>query len=199
MKRRVLFSFLIIAMAMAAITGGTLAWFTAEADVESTFQAGTVILGEIDVDYNDGIDNWNPGDEEDLEYKITYTGSKNAFLRVKFDGAWTGGDDAADEADPVEITLHLESADDWDLDESTGYFYYIGEIVADESTPPQEVIKITLDFVGANAGNEFQGATYTLTATFEAIQSSNDAEVDAWGVEWDTETSPSEWDFTSQD
>ena len=188
MKRRVLFSFLIIAMAMAAITGGTLAWFTAEAEVENTFTAGTVALGDIVVDYTNTITNWNPGDEEDLKYTITNTGTKTAYLRVQFVGGWyddAEGETAVEGLDPVTLTPTL--GDNWV--EIDGWYYYTGEGTPelDANEVGSATFDLTVKFVGGGEINHLQGKFYLLTLTAESIQSTNLAVediVDGWGVQW---------------
>ena len=173
MKRRVFFSLLIIAMAMAAITGGTLAWFTAQETVQSTFQAGTVAFGDITVDYENDITNWNPGDSEDITYTIENDGSKAIRLRVSFDGDWGDGD--LNENDPVAIVLDDAA---W-VDGEDGYFYFDGEIASESIV----TLNVNVTFVGALAGNDYQGQTYELTTLFQAVQASYFEDTDGW--EWD--------------
>ena len=48
-KRKILVSVVVIAFAIAAIAGGTFAWFTASVTVpENTFTAGTVLISATD-------------------------------------------------------------------------------------------------------------------------------------------------------
>lgn len=90
MNRKVWTSLLIIGMALAAIAGGTLAWFTASASIDAnTFTAGTVKIeaGESwAADYE--VENWNPGDCEDKEVWVEVTGSKGVYLRAKIIDGW---------------------------------------------------------------------------------------------------------------
>ncbi|MBS4022820.1 MAG: SipW-dependent-type signal peptide-containing protein [Dethiobacter sp.] len=84
---------------------------------------------------------------------------------------------------------HLTAASTW----FSGYWYYKGAIAgtfnqADPNTPlaPQTVtFKIEICLNGSGTGNHYQGATFTLGTTFEAIQSSNEASDAAWGYKWD--------------
>ena len=163
-------------MAMAAITGGTLAWFTAEADVESTFQAGTVGIsaGTTVPGTEIVIENWNPGDSEEITYTIENEGSKAIRLRVSFDGDW--GNEDLNTDDPVVVVLEDEDAG-WT--EEDGYFYYDGEIASNSSV----TLDVVVTFVGAAAGNEYQGEIYTLTAVFQAVQASYFEAEGGWS--WD--------------
>ncbi len=116
MKRRVLFSFLIIAMAMAAITGGTLAWFTDSAELsDNVFQAGTVDIaaGQTTPGYPIDIDNWAPGATEEITFTVTNNGSLDIFVRAEIQGQW---DFDPYEEDFVNITV----AGEWT--EIDGYY-----------------------------------------------------------------------------
>ncbi len=87
MRKSVQISLLVLSLAALLIIGGTMAWFTATAEpVTNQFTAGTVEIEIIDV-YNE-VDNWNPGDCTSKEVGLKYTGSKKAYVRVKFDVAW---------------------------------------------------------------------------------------------------------------
>ena len=217
MKRRVLFSFLIIAMAMAAITGGTLAWFTAEAEVESTFEAGTVEISAGNTVPGDPVEitNWNPGDKEQLAYEITNDGSKAIFLRVSFVGIWqeldgavwvTWTDGTGDESDwpdgqgPI-VNAGLITIDDAGWTEEGGYWYYNGPIApdADVVLGEEDTDKFVVKFdVGGNAdANEYQGKRFVLTATFDAIQTTNDADWNEWNIRWDA--TAQEWTTVAPD
>ncbi len=69
------------------------------------------------------------------------------------------------------------------------YWYFKGD-VAGEFTEADEAertikFKIKVCFDGPLTDNDYQGAVFTLGTAFEAIQSSNDASADLWGVEFD--------------
>ncbi|HOC09262.1 MAG TPA: TasA family protein [Bacillota bacterium] len=71
MKKSILVGMLVFSLAALMVVGGTLAWFTSEAEVTNTFTAGTV---EIEV-VEDGakgsiIENWNPGDTTDYDVSV---------------------------------------------------------------------------------------------------------------------------------
>ncbi len=109
MDRKIFTSMLIIVMAIAAMAGGTLAWFTYEADpFDNVFVAGTV---EIDADEEVSMEedqrlNWNPGDCATKEFTIKNTGTKNITLRGIIEMAWY----VATEDDP-----NPDNEDDWEL------------------------------------------------------------------------------------
>ncbi len=92
MNRKVWTSLLVIGMALAAIAGGTLAWFTAEVKLDdNVFTAGTVTLDAEDSWENNAnlvVDNWNPGDFSPKYIAVEYTGNKRAFMRMQISGVW---------------------------------------------------------------------------------------------------------------
>jgi len=94
MTKRILISLFVIALVIVASIGGTMAWFTDSAEVENSFEAGTV---SIDVDEEWGVEgetltDWNPGDCTPKLISVKYTGSKRAFLRVEIEQEWVNTD-----------------------------------------------------------------------------------------------------------
>lgn len=198
MNRKVWTSLLIIGMALAAIAGGTLAWFTDQASTgDNIFTAGTL---EIEADesweYEDtGVENWNPGDCTDKEVTVRITGTKRAYLRMQFNDGWY--ENTGDEEEPNwvpwvpndppgvdPIVKKLDGAlfpDDIDTWVKLGdWYYYIG--IGDPAT--NETIKVISQVCldGTSAGNQFQGKQYRLGFQFQAIQVTHEACFEQWGV-----------------
>lgn len=92
MKKRIMMSVLVIALAAALIAGATQAWFTDQADVpEAKFTAGTVLVNaeEGKPTFITGkFDNVNPEDCFKVTWLIKNVGTKNAQIRVKLDKIW---------------------------------------------------------------------------------------------------------------
>ncbi len=216
MKTKIALSMLVILFVVAASLGATFAWFTDATDpLENTFQAGTVIINaEEDWEYEEELDNWNPGDCTDKEIKVWTEGTKTILLRaeiietltLKYEVDEDGYILRNDNGDPVEIenpeTISTNKRDieniTWKVDdvewfedniddwfyvenhnaEADGYWYYDGTI--EEDGP--EIIVLNQVCLDEGVNNEYQGAVYTLSIRFEAIQASNNASGDAWGV-----------------
>lgn len=92
MKSRIFIITLVVALA-AAFVGGTMAWFTAKAEVENEFTAGTVMIdaretGVFKADVEVLLDNVNPGDCYEKTIRICNEGSKNIVLRMQFEDEW---------------------------------------------------------------------------------------------------------------
>ena len=208
MNKKVWTSLLVIGLAVLAIGGGTLAWFTAQANIEpNLFTAGIL---EIDADEewsygSEGLTNWNPGDCTEKEITVEVTGTKRAFIRVLITETWSL---PQEEGEPNVITYHKRDAANvnWSVDgkawpgdpekwqmitsgegeEAVTYWYYKGMFDPDEDDGPKKVTVLSkVCLAGAETGNDYQGATYTLSMNFEAIQVTNEAVNNAWGVYWD--------------
>jgi len=205
MKKRIAISMFVVLLVTAAMGGATMAWFTDQAEIEqNVFEAGTVELDATDnfdaATANSTLENWNPGDCSDKEITIEYTGSKNAFLRMQITEEWSGitGDSDDENGEYYERNAPNVTWEGWD-DENWLYYeewwYYTGgsgehtitineeEINSldpgeDDVGPFTIVTRVCLD--GEETGNDFQGATYTIDATFQAIQGSYS---DEWN--WD--------------
>lgn len=184
MRNRVLMSLLVIGLAAALVGGATMAWFTdADKTKKAKFTAGTVRVtteGGINELGNLKIDNWNPGDTEDVMIKVCNTGSKNIVFRLHPKVAWENGDLSLEN-----ITLDGDCGDNWkrafdDPDPNNWYLYYVGDPIGKDECVELS-FQITID--GEQTGNEYQGKTLTLTGFVEAIQSSNDAPNLEWGVQ----------------
>lgn len=143
----------------------------------------------FDIDYVCGrniVDevNWNPGDQNKIAFYVNNDGTDDIELRAKLDAQWvdkdgknTGGLDSG----AVQITLPKESG--WSLHDD-GYYYYNGYLkgTADgkSSCPSRVDLNLNVTLNGDEAGNSYQGATYRVTPTFEAIQYAHN---DKWS--WD--------------
>jgi len=198
MNKKVLVSFAVIIFVIASVTGATMAWFTAEASIDpNTFEAGTVTLNAVDTfidETTNTLENWNPGECEDKEITIEYTGTKQAFLRMQIIEKWDGIDPDPEDynREYYERNAPHVSWTGWDPNEwiyFDGWWYYNSgkdgnrSTVIDDNTiyavddsfkdnPITIVTEVCLD--GPEVGNNFQGAVYTINAKFQAIQASGD-------------------------
>jgi predicted ribosomally synthesized peptide with SipW-like signal peptide len=237
MNKKVFLSVAIVLLAVAAVGGATMAWFTDEAVVDpNVFTAGTVVLDAEDSWYSEtepiSVDNWNPGDCTPKMVTVTYEGTKRAFLRMQIKETWAMSNGEGGFLDPTEYfdreapnvdwkvfkgdvddykTIDWGTYDpkdnpddweDWNVDgkwNNVGeWWYYDGDDDSEQTTingttisaisgvsdtvDPTIVMIIGLVCLdGPGTGNEYQGAQYTISATFQAIQASHS---DEW--DWDT-------------
>jgi len=95
------------------------------------------------------------------------------------------GDDIVEALNAIPETvsweLHSDSSANWISKTNNGktYFYYNGVFGDDE----EQCLKLIVKLSGPNTGNMFQGMTYTASGYFEAVQASNNASGDQWGVD----------------
>jgi hypothetical protein len=141
------------------------------------------------------IDNVNPGDCATVCWEIENVGSKSADLRVKIEGVWDGLGEFAEGEYEGDVAFFIPAKEsNWV--EKDGWIYYQGGPVrgtydydADdgpdaEALEPETVeLCLVVAFDGPNMGNAYQGASYTLNGTVEAVQGTNGAADDLWDVD----------------
>lgn len=248
MKSRMMIGLLVIAIVAAVIGGGTMAWFTAKANVDDVvFQAGTVMIAANEkFELNDvRFTNVNPGDCYCFGWEIVNTGTKAIVLRAvggamwEFDYNWVWDNrdalcysdemwgnqeemmndsrfEAGEMGNPLNpaAVFFCEGSDeeDWKLvlvDEDGEPTYDYQEVAAfhmyytGEPIEPGESVQLCLCvlFNGELMDNIFQGATFTISGLFEAVQASNDAPEEVWGDVWNAEGifDPRFEDFNNED
>lgn len=180
MKKKLVASIAAVTLSLGLVLGGTLAWFTGEAKTDATFKAGTVkigiLKGEEDVNNKtlELIKNWNPGDSNDFDYVIPNLGSKRAYVRVEIkDLQW-------DNAELANSNVTFTALGDWIKSTHGGNtYYYYKHIVSPEEAAN---LKLNVKLDGPTTGNEYQGKTFSVKINASAIQASNGAIVDAWGI-----------------
>ena len=199
-KSRIMMSLFVIALAAALIGGATMAWFTAKAEAENEFNAGTVLIDLTEIEFC--AENVNPGDCYFKDFTLKNEGTKDVRVRMMMDGEWTFDYDflrdnwyslcfTDDEdyvptdveintmidglADPVSIDFIL---DGWT--EGTDGWWYFDEDIASEATI---AIWVDVCFDGSTMTNGYQSADYKIDVKVEAIQASNDAaELSNWEI-----------------
>ena len=179
MNRKIMFSLVIIVMALALVIGGTFAWFTAVDELDNVFTAGTVMIGtDEQFDFAETLDpaNVNPGDCFNKQFEIINTGTKFILLRLQLNGEWSIETDV----DPAILPGVDTEVTGWIY--HNGYWYYDGKIAPGGQVDFDDA-SFEICFDGPTMGNDFQEAVYTLTISFEAIQASNNASLEVWGVD----------------
>lgn len=121
------------------------------------------------------VGNWNPGDVNYIAYKVDNVGTKDSVVRAIIDGHWV------DNTLPG-TNVSIEIAENSNWTQSGNVFTYSG-ILAGTSpefgsnpTSAYLYLKVTLD--GPGTGNAYQGETFVLTPTFQAVQASHSSDLD---------------------
>jgi predicted ribosomally synthesized peptide with SipW-like signal peptide len=179
MRKSVQISLLVLSLAALLIIGGTMAWFTATAEpVTNEFTAGTVEISINDVYAVET--NWNPGDTTTKEISIVNEGTKCAYVRVKLTPEW--GNIVEDEfvvdssLGTGNVTLNWNETD-WM--KQGDYYYYMSTLPANGET---ELLLNSVTLKGLETGNEYQGKVFRIVVKADAVQCTNDAYKDVWGM-----------------
>ncbi|MDK2804356.1 MAG: hypothetical protein PWR23_1360 [Peptostreptococcaceae bacterium] len=199
LQRKMLMSIASVLVLVALIAGATMAWFTDSETVAATFTAGTVDVG---INEPTDIKIVNPGDiinfgepqdagyyhgfDEDREIpqggydralKISYTGTKAAYVRVLVGAGWVG------ELANTNLTLEGVEGSHWVLQEDMvdgKYVFLLDGILngADEDFGVYDLADVenvpfivTID--GEGTGNEYQGAALDMEFEVQAVQAAN--------------------------
>ncbi len=186
MKKSIVVSLLIIVLAVAAITGGTWAWFTANAEIgPNVFTAGTVeIEADETFDTEDvRVGNWNPGDCIDKEVWVNVTGSKGVYLRLKINDGWYQYNDQTEVWESWDLGVLVNPVSyglpNTNWIEIDGWYYYAGGRIEPDTEGIEVISKVCLS---GEAGDEFQGKQYRIGFGFEAIQTTHEAAFEQWHV-----------------
>ena len=179
MKRKLLI-LSVLAICIATLAAGTLAYFTSEGKAHNVITTGGVEIA---------VQEWADEDKqtpfEDLKgimpgmtvtkiAEIKNTGASDAWVRVKVEKNIKLQGKGTPDTGLVELTLNTT---DWT--EKDGYYYYKEALKPGEVTAP---IFTAVTFK-PDMGNEYQGATATVDIVAQAVQTANngDTVMDAKG------------------
>ena len=165
MKRKLL----ILAICVAIVAAGTLAYFTAEDTAHNV-----ITSGGVDIELKEWADEAKQTPFEDVTgimpgvtvtkiAEIKNTGASEAWVRVLI----TKDIQLAGEVDPDLIKLGLNTTD-WTLG-TDGYYYYNKALKPGETTAPI-LSSVTFE---PTMGNEYQNAAATVDISAQAVQTAN--------------------------
>ena len=169
MKRKLLI-LSVLAICIATLAAGTLAYFTSEGKAHNVITTGGVEIA---------VQEWADEDKqtpfEDLEgimpgmtvtkiAEIKNTGASDAWVRVKVEKNIKLQGKGTPDTGLVELTLNTT---DWT--EKDGYYYYTKALKPGEVTAP---IFTAVTFK-PEMGNEYQNATATVDVSAQAVQTAN--------------------------
>lgn len=166
MKKKIVALCLIVALAVTAITGATLAYFTDSKKATNTFTVGNVKidLTETNWDASGSKDapEVYPGEALKKNPAVTNTGANPCFVRIQVAGLGSLGDAGMITYETGYQTGVLGA--DWTL-HTDGYFYYTKVLAADEKTSDLfDQIRIP------TALENGDGTAYNVVVTAEAVQ-----------------------------
>lgn len=183
MRKRIVVSMLVIALAAALLGGAAFAWFTDEEKVTANFTAGTLDLA-APVATSLEVTNMAPGDHQDWTVTIENAGTLDMYYRLFFEGGISGGcnevlkvslyDGTVEESElPIfgSTLLSNVNVDNAWFDETKTY-------VDADAAAHQYTIRFELPF---DTGDDYQGATWNITLNIQATQKDNQTSVD---IKW---------------
>ena len=169
MKRKLLI-LSVLAICIATLAAGTLAYFTSEGKAHNV-----ITTGGVEISVQEWADEDKQTPFEDLEgimpgmtvtkiAEIKNTGASDAWVRVKVEKNIKLQGEGTPDTGLVELTLNTT---DWT--EKDGYYYYKEALKPGEVTAP---IFTAVTFK-PDMGNEYQNATATVDVTAQAVQTAN--------------------------
>lgn len=189
MKKKIIALCLVIALAATAVIGGTLAYFTDDAEATNTFTVGNVDITLTEPNW-EGTGSQDapevyPGEPLAKDPTVTNSGANPCFVRIKVEGL-----DCLTPAGMITYRTDYVTGklgDHW-VDGGDGYFYYDQVLAVDATTDALfDQIVIPTDLENGDAETEFnvvvtaeavqaQGAK----ASWAAVQNMTVAEIAAW-------------------
>lgn len=169
MKRKLLI-LSVLAICIATLAAGTLAYFTSEGKAHNVITTGGVEItvqewaDEEKTKPFEDVTGIMPGMTVTKIAEIKNTGASDAWVRVKVEKNIKLQGDGTPDTSLVELTLNTA---DWT--EKDGYYYYSKPLKPGEVTEP---IFTAVTF-NVTMGNEYQNATATVDVAAQAVQTAN--------------------------
>lgn len=166
-----LFVIAIVALVLATLAAGSLAYFTDEATAHNV-----ITTGDVDIELRewadaerkerfpeDGVSGVMPGAEVTKIAEVANVGSGAAWVRARVSKSITMGRVPGDDS---LMTLDINTTD-WT--EKDGYYHYNKPLAPGEVTAPL----FTKVSFATGMGNEYQNATAAVKVTAQAVQTAN--------------------------
>lgn len=166
MNKKILSATLAGALAVTAVVGGSLAYFTDTDAKDNTFTVGNVDITLTEPHWNgDDAQNVYAGQKLDKDPIVTNDGANPCFVRIKV----TGLDSLGEDNMITYLTDGHEGLGEGWVDMGNGYFYYDSVLDADATTDALfDQIKIPETLTNEN-GDKYPDAE-TVTVTAQAVQ-----------------------------
>lgn len=167
MKKKILALALVVVLAVTAVTGATLAYFTDTKNATNTFTVGNVQIELTEPEWKGKVENVYPGQVLDKNPIVENTGANPCYVRVKVDGLGVLGEG-------LEITYRTNSVDNalgtgW-VKHTDGYYYYT-EVLDDNEETTALFDQIVIPTALTNDDGEKYTEEYNIKVTAYAVQS----------------------------
>ena len=181
MKRKLLI-LSVLAICIATLATGTLAFFTAEGKAHNVITTGGVEIAVqewADDDKKIPFENLNgvmPGVPVTKIAEIKNTGASDAWIRVRVEKKIQLAGDGKPNTDLVQLNLNQT---DWTLGQD-GYYYYNQALQPNAVTKPI-FTAVTFD---ASMSNEYQHAKVSVDVSAQAVQTANNGDAATAAQGW---------------
>lgn len=174
----------LVAICIAILAGGTLAYFTGETTAHNVITTGGVEVELIETTDGgkpfpeEGVTGVMPGQSVGKEVTVKNIGPSEAWVRIELVGYFDNSGEPDPQKDgerapssPIELLPYPDDNPDWELG-TDGYLYYTKPLAPGDTTSAaiSEVV------FKPEMGNEYQGTTFTLDVTAQAVQTANNGE-----------------------
>lgn len=177
MRKKIVVSMLVIALAAALLGGATFAWFTDSDSTTATFTAGTLDVALTDTSdavFTLELTGMAPGDSLSTDIKVANTGNLDLYYRFLFTETAPGG--TLDDALTVTISQGATIIADGVLLSSL----ISGGAIFDNTTmelAPAASATYTIEIeLPTDTGNTYKGTSFDGTFVVEATQVKNQAD-----------------------
>jgi len=178
----------ILAVALLATFGGTIAYFRFTETFANEFKLGasTTTFTETFESPSD----WTPCTETPKTIVVTNTSTIDIRARIKITERWDkldeNGDVIADEHLPLEVDgermsiINFAHPDDWVLNTTDGYYYYQGVVAAEGGATSSFLESVTFN---CDASSDYSSAVYHLILDVQTVANNADAlTAEGWNI-----------------
>lgn len=196
MKKKILALALVVVLAVTAVTGATLAYFTDNDAKTNTFTVGNVQIELTEPKWEGKVEKVYPGQVLDKDPTVTNTGANPCYVRVKVEGLNCL---VKDGNDALKIALKTDGeagiSSDWAL-HTDGYYYYT-KVLEDGDTTDALFDQIVIPTALTNADGKEHTKEYNIKVTAYAVQAQgSDLAADAAVADiaaWFATCAPADW------
>lgn len=170
-----------LAICLATLAAGSLAYFTSEEQAHNVITSGSVEIDlrewadeERTVPFVD-LDGVMPGRDATKIVEVANTGASEAWIRVRFSVYIDDGKPYDSEL----VQLDLNTAD-WTYDSEDCWYYYNTAVASGETTEP---LFTTVHFE-TRMGNGYQNRTFCVDVEAQAVQTANNGDSARTAAGW---------------
>lgn len=186
----------VVAMCLAILASGTIAYFTAEDQAHNVITSGAV---DIEIEEwqqtDEGLVPYPKDDPIDVMPGVTVSKiatikniEADAYIRAKFDVVITKADGSVMELSPEELASIISlimNGEDWLRKDGDNVWWYYADAVAMGVSTEAFFTEVVFD--GPNMTNEYQNCTVEIIVSAQAVQKANNGNSALEAAGWSAE------------